>query len=191
MNLFNRIVTVLLLALLCVSAGYAFILVLGHDPDEHVIGHVIAKTFAPLSQLRGTLEQVSAGVISALVAAFGVYLIAVEFNPNPEKHQPIVVEESSEGVVTIDRASVKTLIARTLLSVHGIQDVSVKLGVGQSGLRVLCSITTEHNAIMTELGPEVRDEVSQRIHAQLGLHVEEVTTRFRIESFNSRKRPLL
>ncbi len=190
LNLMNRVVVGALMALVGLLAVYALSIVLGIvAPAANFVGAALAVELRALAALTGLHFGIAlAALIVAAVVCF--YLLLWELRPNPRSRRPFLVEQTANGMVTVEQRSVVQLVEQAVGSLPDVRHVRVGVAHGRGGLLVRCRVSAIPSAVLTDLGDQIQELTKERIKAQLGLDVLDVSTRLNFDAFRVERRVL-
>lgn len=184
MNVFNRVV-VLIVVVLVIAASVITLLV----ATGAVTPDVLAGGFgAQLEWVAGTSGGNAAATIavSIVVILLMLPLLVWELVPHRPQH-PLVVASSEEGVSTIDRESVRELAEKTAVNFRDVQRVTCSVKEKADGLLISCQAWVTMGTNIPEISGELKDTIRSSVEQLTGLTVREVDVRARYEPVEARR----
>ncbi|WP_025745945.1 alkaline shock response membrane anchor protein AmaP [Kallotenue papyrolyticum] len=175
MNVFNRVLAILIALLLTVGGLLAALVRIGLLAPTHP-----ALAWLTASPAGAWLEQLARTpaaptlAIALGVAVLGLLLLWAELRPAPREDR-FVLRNDGLGRITIRRASVDRLIAYLAAQTPDILQVRSMIAPSAQGLRVRCQIALRPDANLAESVPRFQQRVKDAIERELGLKVASVT----------------
>lgn len=185
MNVFNRLLAILLALLLLLGGLLSAVVRLGLLAPTHP-----ALAWLTSSPLGGWLTQLNqmplapTVAIALVVAVLGLLLVWAELRPAPREHR-FVLRSDGLGRVTIRRASVHSLIAHLAATTPDILQVRPSVEAGAQGLRVHCITALRPDANLAEVVPRFQAQVKEAIERGLGLKVASVVVDTQFEPLSA------
>jgi uncharacterized alkaline shock family protein YloU len=185
MNILNRFIGILV-ALLLVAGGVIVLVTIFDVVDTQSLGSPwIQDGLASL-----TLPEVQPiAITSALVAAIvGLILLILEFKPSRREPDQLALKTDELGRVTIARRGIRDLVNREADRVDGVNGVFSQVSEDRNGLRILCRLTVNPRANVSELAEEVRQRVKTAVEQHLGQPVAQVAVQAQLAPANAGRR---
>jgi len=185
LNVANRVIVTLLAAAVAAACLGGFLSLQGVlYPDPKLYGLELAATISNLKDLSGT-EAV--GVAAVLIALFFASAFLVGLELRPARTRPYLVASTDMGDVVIERSTVVEFIEYVGRQVSGVQAMVARVSLQDSGgLAIRATVTVDNKAVVSELAENVREAVIRKVEGQLGLSVDQIDTRFRMNTRRSR-----
>jgi len=183
-NIFNRMVVILLDLVLLASAILVLLITFGvvtaqqvlpGGTAETVVGQWLASfaTMPPSAALLATLG-------AALVVVLGLILLVYELRPAPQD-TTIRIRDDGLGRVTIRRESVRDLINHTTAQLPDVLQVDTRIDTGQQGLNIACRTALTPDAHIPQVSAELQSRIKQTVEQHLGMKVANVSVQAQLE----------
>jgi uncharacterized alkaline shock family protein YloU len=176
MNLFNRVLILLLSLLVLTGAVLVLLAMLGVAPPEQ-----LAPTPWVRDRLQGLVQLDPPGRARAIIASAVALLLAIvlaflELLP-ARRDTRLVVKQDALGRVTVTQDVVRELVRREAGLTAGIMEVHPRLDVDNRGLglRIQCRVSVDPTASLPELTEQFQERVKASIEHHLGRPVAEVS----------------
>jgi hypothetical protein len=174
MNVFNRVLIILLSLLVLAGATVVLLAMLGVAQPEHL---------APTPWIRDRLQVLvqlnpaaRARTIIASVVALLLAIVLVFFELRPARRDArLELKQDALGRVTVAHEVARELVRREAGRIAGIMDVHPRLDVDSRGLRILCRVSVDPTASLPELTQQLQERVKASIEHHLGRPVTEVS----------------
>ncbi len=191
MNVFNRIVVILLCLMAIAFSIIVFLLVGGIiRPTQVSPSGFLAGLWSFYSQLSPTNATI-ATIFFALTLIISLAIIILEFVNIRSRADHFVVSEDSLGKVTVARSSVRKLVGYEAKSVPGVIETRQSVDNGRKGLRVQVRALLFPEVNAPEVGHTLQEKVQQAIQRHMGIDVAEVQVATQLDPFDKpRKRRL-
>ncbi len=176
MNVFNRLLALLLGLLLLLGGLLVAVLRLGLlMPNHPALAWLTATPLgAWLAQFAETQFPLAPTVAIALgVALIGLLLLWAELRP-PRRETQVVLRADGLGRVTIQHSSLHHLIAYLAAQTPDILQVQPTVASTPQGLRVHCRTSLRPDANLAETATAFQQRVKEAIERSLGLKVAAV-----------------
>jgi hypothetical protein len=184
MNIFNRMVVILLDLVLLAGAILMLLITFGvvttqqvlpGGTAETVVGQWLASfaTLPPSAALIATLG-------AALVLVLGLILLVYELRLAPQD-TTIRVRDDGLGRVTVRRESVRDLIRHTTAQLPDVLQVDPQIDTGQQGLTIACRTSLTPDAHIPQVSAELQSRIKQAVEQHLGMKVANVTVQAQLE----------
>jgi hypothetical protein len=187
MNLFNRVVVILLD--LAVIAASGFTVAAAAFPS---VGISLARrsTFAAWGvSLLPPRPLERAGVIAAAiaVAAFGIVLLVLELRARRAEEE-LVLRTDAGGDVAVRMESVRKLAEYVAGQLPNVREVQSRVVPTAKGLRVRCRVAIDPAASVPDLARELQAKVSAAVEQHLGRPVEQISVSAQITPITATRR---
>jgi len=188
MNVFNRII-VILLSLAAVAFSIIVFLLVGGvvRPTQVSPGGLLLGLWSFFAQLNPTNATIAV-VVCALVVIVALILLILELNIINREPAQFVVQEDSLGKVTVARSSVRKLVGYESATVPGVIETRQTVNKGRDGLRVRVRALLLPEVDAPAVGHTLQEKVQQSIQGHIGLPVAEVQVATQIEPFEKPRR---
>lgn len=174
MNVFNRLLIILLDLLLLVAAGAVLLVTLGVTPPEQLAPTPwFVDRLVPFTQLDPTGWSWTVGV-SIVLLLVGLLLLFLELRPGPRQAPRIMLKQDGLGRVTVARDGVRHLVDREAGRVAGVMEVRSQVEEDAAGLRILCRLSVDPTRSMPEMTQELQERLKAAVEHHLGRPVAEV-----------------
>ena len=188
MNVFNRIIIILLSVAAIAFSIIVFLLVGGVvRPSQVSPGGFLLGLWGLFAQLNSTNATIAA-VVFALVVIVAVILLIFELNILGREPAQFVVREDGLGKVTVARSSVRKLVGYEAAAVPGVIETRQTVEKGRDGLRVHIRALLLPEVDAPEVGHILQEKVQQSIQGHIGLPVTEVQVATQLEPFDKPRR---
>jgi uncharacterized alkaline shock family protein YloU len=188
MNVFNRLIMILLSLVAIAFSIIVFLLVGGVvrpsqvSPGGYLLG--LWSYFAQLNPANAT----SAVVVCALVVLVAVIVFLLELNIVGREPAQFVVREDTLGKVTVARSSVRKLVGYEAARVAGVIETRQAVDKGRDGLRVRVRALLVPEVDAPAVGQTLQEKLQQSIQGHIGLPVAEVQVATQLEPFEKPRR---
>ncbi len=174
MNVFNRLLIILLDLLLLVAAGAVLLVTLGVTPPEQLAPTPwFVDRLVPFTQLDPTGWSWTVGV-SIVLLLVGLLLLFLELRPGPREAPRIMLKQDGLGRVTVARDGVRHLVDGEAGRVAGVMEVRSHVEEDAAGLRILCRLSVDPTRSMPEMTQELQERLKAAVEHHLGRPVAEV-----------------
>jgi uncharacterized alkaline shock family protein YloU len=188
MNVFNRIIVILLSLVAIAFSIIVFLLVGGVvRPTQVSPGGLLLGLWSFFAQLNPTNATIAV-VVCALVVIVALILFILELNIINREPAQFVVQEDSLGKVTVARSSVRKLVGYESATVPGVIETRQTVDKGRDGLRVRVRALLLPEVDAPAVGHTLQEKVQQSIQGHIGLPVAEVQVATQIEPFEKPRR---
>jgi len=170
MNLFNRLVMILIAAILVVVGGF---LVAGTSewlpPEMFARAPLLARLVRSLHDLPGmtTFYTALGGMVGF---AGGAVLLWLELR-SPRFSRQILLGRDRLGIVTVSVNGLRRLAVHALRDIEGVDQVTSQARIGRNGIQFRCRIVVDPDASSTELAAEVRQRLIEAVKRHTGKQV--------------------
>ena len=188
MNVFNRIIMILLSLVAIAFSIIVFLLVGGVvRPTQVSPGGLLLGLWSFFAQLNPT-NTTTAVIVCALVVIVAVIVFILELNILQREPAQFVVQEDSLGKVTVARSSVRKLVGYESATVPGVIETRQTVDKGRDGLRVQVRALLLPEVDAPAVGQTLQEKVQQSIQGHIGLPVTEVQVATQLEPFEKPRR---
>ncbi len=189
MNVFNRIIMILLSLAAIAFSIIVFLLVGGVvRPTQVSPGGLLLGLWHFFSQLNPA-DATIAVLVCALVVIAALILLIFELNIFSREPAQLVVRQDGLGKVTVARSSVRKLVGHEAAAIPGVIETRQAVDEGRNGLRVHVRALLLPEADAPEVGHTLQERVQKAIQVHIGLPVAEVQVATQIEPFDKTRRP--
>jgi hypothetical protein len=182
MNIFNRIVMLLLSLALLAFGGTVFVLLTGLVvPGNDFLRSLLAlyTAWRSVALLRGATTNVAALVALGL-AIIGLVVLILELLPmgrlfRRREGKQYVVRQGAVGQVTLGSAMVHDFVQHVAETVPGVVRAEPTVKDGEGGLHISTRASLAWDADAPAVGQMLQDRIKESVQSQLGLPVAEVS----------------
>ena len=191
MNVFNRIIMILVCLIAIAFSIIVFLLIGGViRPTQVSPGGFLSGLWSFYSQLNPSNATIAA-VAFALVVIVALIILILEFATLRGGSDQFVVREDSIGKVTVARSSVRKLVGYEAKAIPEVIETRQTVDKGRNGLHVHVRALLYPEVNAPEVGHTLQEKVQKSIQAHMGLEVIEVQVATQLEPFDKpRKRRL-
>jgi uncharacterized alkaline shock family protein YloU len=162
MNVFNKIVVVLLLIfLICVSIASLVNIFVGYFKWSDLVLKVLNPEYS--------MNKLTAAFLLTVVIIISLFLLLLEFYRKRIKVANISSSKTGNAMVTLE--AIGGQIKNEVLSIEGVEDLSVKIIPGKTGIIINMNTTLNENIDVTEKVQEIIEKASSVASDRLGLKV--------------------
>lgn len=188
MNVFNRIIVILLCLIAIAFSIIVFLLVGGIlRPTQVSPGGFLSGLWSFYTQLSPTYATIAA-IAFALMLIVALIILILEFVNLRMRADQFVVREDSLGKVTVARSSVRKLVGYEAKGIPGVIETRQSVDKGRNGLRVQVRALLFPEVNAPEVGHTIQEKVQKSIQAHMGLDVIEVQVATQLEPFDKPRR---
>ena len=188
MNVFNRIIVILLSLVAIAFSIIVFLLVGGVvRPTQVSPGGLLLGLWSFFAQLNPTSATIAV-IVCALVVIVAVIVFILELNILGREPAQFVVREESLGKVTVARSSVRRLVGYESMTIPGVVETRQTVDKGRDGLRVQVRALLLPEVDAPAVGQTLQEKVQQSIQGHIGLPVTEVQVATQLEPFEKPRR---
>lgn len=188
MNVFNRIIVILLCLIAIAFSIIVFLLVGGVlRPTQVSPGGFLSGLWSFYSQLSPSNATI-ATIAFALLLIVSLIILILEFVNLRRRADQFVVREDSLGKVTVARSSVRKLVGYEAKGIPGVIETRQSVDKGRNGLRVQVRALLFPEVNAPEVGHTIQEKVQKSIQAHMGLDVIEVQVATQLEPFDKPRR---
>jgi uncharacterized alkaline shock family protein YloU len=187
-NVFNRILLLVLGALALVAGVIALLLLI---PVIHPVdvspGGFLQDFWRGIANLSGG-SAIIAVIVSILVALAGLALIVVELLPGRREEPTYVVRKDGLGTVTVARKSVRRVAQYEAARIPGVREVRPEVRNGADGIRIVAHASLAPDTVASEVGEQLQSNIKEAVQRHLGLPVAEVQVHTQVETLDTTRR---
>lgn len=188
MNVFNRIIVILLCLIAVAFSIIVFLLVGGViRPAQISPGGFLAGIWSFYSQLSPSYATI-ATIGFALTLIVALIILILEFVNLRMRADQFVIREDGLGKVTVARNSVRKLVGYEAKGIPGVIETRQSVDKGRNGLRVQVRALLLPEANAPEVGHTLQEKVQKAIQGHMGLEVIEVQVATQLEPFDKPRR---
>lgn len=182
MNIFNRMVVILLDLVLLAGAMLILLITFGVVTTQQVLPGGTAETVVGqwLASLATLPPSVALIATLGAVLVLGLILLVYELRLAPQD-TTIRVRDDGLGRVTVRRESVRDLIRHTIAQLPDVLQVDPQIDTGQQGLTIACRTSLTPDAHIPQVSAELQSRVKQAVEQHLGMKVANVTVQAQLE----------
>jgi uncharacterized alkaline shock family protein YloU len=182
MNIFNRIVMLVLAIIVFAFGATTFLLLTGIVvPENSYLRAILAlySAWRAVALLRGATTNIAV-LIALLLALIGLVVIILEVLPlgrlfRRREPKQYVVRQDSLGQVTLGRTMVRDLVQHVAEDVPGVVHADEpEVKDGADGLRISTRASLAWDADAPAVGQQLQERVKDSVQTQLGLPVAQV-----------------
>jgi hypothetical protein len=188
MNVFNRIIMILVCLIAIAFSIIVFLLVGGViRPTQVSPGGFLSGLWSFYSQLSPSNATIAA-VVFALLLIVALIVLILEFYSLRSGSDQFVVREDNIGKVTVARNSVRRLVGYEAKAIPEVIETRQTVDKGRNGLRVHIRALLFPEVNAPEVGHVLQEKVQKSIQAHMGLDVIEVQVATQLEPFDKPRR---
>jgi hypothetical protein len=188
MNVFNRIIVILVCLIAIAFSIIVFLLVSGViRPTQVSPGGFLSGLWSFYSQLSPSYATIAA-IAFALLLIVALIILILEFYSLRSSSEQFVVREDSIGKVTVARNSVRRLVGYEAKAIPEVIETRQTVDKGRNGLRVHVRALLYPEVNAPEVGHTLQEKVQKSIQGHLGLDVIEVQVATQLEPFDKPRR---
>ncbi len=181
MNIFNRIIMLLLSLILFAFGTLTFLLLTSIIiPDNPYLRGVLAlyNAWRTVALLRGGSANIAV-LIALVLAIVGLVVLVLELLPlgrlfRRREAKQYVVRQDSLGQVTLGRSMVRDLVQHVAEEVPGVSHAEPEVKDSADGLHISTRASLAWDADAPAVGQQLQEHIKDAVQAQLGLPVAEV-----------------
>src|SRR5260370_9110716 len=188
MNVFNRIIIILVCPIAIAFSIIVFFLVGGViRPTQVSPGGFLSGLWSFYSQLNPSNATIAA-VVFALLLIVALIVLILEFYSLRSGSDEFVGREDNIGKVTVARNSVRRLVGYEAKAIPEVIETRQTVDKGRNGLRVHIRALLFPEVNAPEVGHALQEKVQKSIQAHMGLDVIEVQVATQLEPFDKSRR---
>lgn len=167
MNIFNRLLALVVSVLLVIVAGAVLLVMLGAaEPASLASAPWFTDRLEDFAALTGS-DRTWTITVAAVLLVVGLALFVLELLPGRREPPRLTVRQDGMGRVTVDRRAVQDLVSWEAAQVEGVREVRSHLLEGRDGLRVHCQVSVDQETSV----PEVTETLQQRVKTAVERHL--------------------
>jgi hypothetical protein len=176
MNVFNRLVIVLLALALLVAASAVLLTTAGvaQPAQAAPAGQWFVDRLTPFAQLDPSLSGWALGVCAALIIVAVVLLVA-ELRVRSRANRRLTLKEDDLGRVTVALDSVRELVDHEASRVAGVNRARSEVRSEPTGLHIACRVSVDPTSSLPDMTSELRARLKAAVEHHVGLAVTEVS----------------
>jgi uncharacterized alkaline shock family protein YloU len=187
-NVFNRVLLLLLGALAVVAGVIALLLLLPViHPADVSPGGFLKDFWQGIANLAGATAT-TAVIGAILLALAGLAVIIIELLPPPREEQTYVVRKDGLGTVTVARKSVRQVVLYEAAQIDGVREVRPEVSNGADGIHIIAHASLAPDVVAPTVGEQVQVNIKEAVQRHLGLPVAEVQIHTQVEALDTRRR---
>ncbi|HYX50962.1 MAG TPA: alkaline shock response membrane anchor protein AmaP [Ktedonobacteraceae bacterium] len=188
MNVFNRIIVILLCLIAIAFSIIVFLLVGGIIRSTQVSpGGFLSGLWSFYSQLSPSNATI-ATIAFAFILIVALIILILEFVNLRRRADQFVVREDNLGKVTVARSSVRKLVGYEAKGIPGVIETRQSVDKGRNGLRVQVRALLFPEVNAPDVGHTLQEKVQKAIQGHMGLEVTEVQVATQLEPFDKPRR---
>lgn len=181
MNIFNRVVMIVVSLALLLFGAMTFALLTGLVvPGNRFLRDLLAlyTAWRVIAQLRGASTNVAA-LIALILAIIGLVVLVLEVLPfgrmfRGRERKQYVVRQDSIGQVTLGTSTVRDVVEHVAESIPGVVHAEPTVKDAADGLHISMRASLAWDADAPAVGKALQEQVKESVQTQLGLPVAEV-----------------
>jgi hypothetical protein len=188
MNVFNRIIIILLCLVAIAFSIIVFLLVGGVIRSAQVSPCGFLSGFWSFYSQLNPSNATIAAVAFALVVIVALIILILEIVTLRSGSDQFVVREDSIGKVTVTRSSVRSLVGYEAKTIPEVIETRQTVDNGRNGMRVQVRALLFPEVNAPEVGHTLQEKVQKSIQRHMGLDVSEVQVATQLEPFEKPRR---
>ncbi|GAC1556342.1 MAG: hypothetical protein NVS2B7_31950 [Herpetosiphon sp.] len=184
MNIFNRILVIVLDLLLVVGAVVVLLVTLGMLAPAQLLTSALSDTIVSqwlTSFMRMSPNATFLTIVSTVVSILvGLLLLGAELRPRREL-QTITIRQDGLGSVTVGLASVRDLITYTAAQFTEVLQVQPQISTTERGLLIRCRTALMPEASIPDVSAALQAAIKQAVEQHLGMKVTQVVLQAQLE----------
>ena len=189
MNVFNRLLIVVLDLLLLIAAGAVLLTAVGVvKPQQLAPTPWLRDRLIPFTQLEPTSWNWTVGA-SIVLLLLGLLLLFFELRPGPREAPRITLKQDGLGRVTVARDGVRKLVDREAGQVAGVMEVRSRVEEDSEGLRILCRLSVDPTKSVPEVTQELQERAKMAVEHHLGRPVAAISVDAQVAPLAPDRRP--
>ena len=189
MNVFNRLLIVVLDLLLLIAAGAVLLTAVGVvKPQQLAPTPWLRDRLVPFTQLDPTSWNWTVGA-SIVLLLLGLLLLFFELRPGPREAPRITLKQDGLGRVTVARDGVRKLVDREAGQVAGVMEVRSRVEEDSEGLRILCRLSVDPTKSVPEVTQELQERAKIAVEHHLGRPVAAISVDAQVAPLAPDRRP--
>jgi hypothetical protein len=184
MNVFNRIVVILLAAVLFIGAVLILLITFGAVTPQQLLpagtaNTVLGQWIEAFARMQPNVTLLTT-VIAVLVILVSLWILYLELRPKPQP-DVIRIREDGLGTVTVRTKSVHDLILHTASTMPDVLQVHARIDRGPGEVNIHCRTSLTPEADVPQVTTELQERIKQAVERYLGMHVASVTVDAQLE----------
>lgn len=184
MNIFNRLIVILVDLALIIGAVLILLITFGAVQPAQVLPGGLAGSLVGQWLTSFTMMQPDATLITTISAIViilvGLLLLIYELRPTP-RQRTITIRNDGLGNVTVRTESVRDLILYTAAQIPDVLQVQPHVKTTSQGLHVHCRTAVTPDASIPQVGAEMQARIKSAVEQHLGLKVADVVIQAQLE----------
>lgn len=184
MNIFNRLVVILVDLALIIGAVLILLITFGAVQSAQVLPGGLGESLAGQWLTSFTVMQPNATLVTTISAiailVVGLLLLVYELRPAPQQ-RTITIRNDGLGNVTVRTESVRDLILYTVAQIPDVLQVQPHIETTSQGVRVRCRTAVTPDASIPQVGAEMQARIKSAVEQHLGLKVADVAVQAQLE----------
>ncbi len=176
MNVFNRLVLILLALALLVSASAVLLTTVGvaQPAQAAPAGQWFVDRLTPFVQLDPSLWGLAVVVCAALIV-LALVLLVVELRVRSRANRRLTLKQDDLGRVTVALDGVRELVDREACRVAGVNRARSEVRPEPTGLQIDCQVSVDPASNLPEMTGELRTRLKAAVEHHVGLAVTQVS----------------
>jgi hypothetical protein len=184
MNVFNRIVVILLAAVLFIGAVLILLITFGAVTPQQILpagtaNTVLGQWIESFARMQPNATLLTT-VIAVLVILVSLWILYLELRPKPQP-DVIRIREDGLGTVTVRTESVHDLILHTASTMPDVLQVHSRIARGPDGVNIHCRTSLTPEANVPQVTTELQERIKQAVERYLGMNVANVAVDAQLE----------
>jgi len=188
MNLFNRLLIIVVDLILLTAASLTLLLTLGLvQPTQ--LPFPDAQRLAAMIESAPSAVIAQATVAAVIVAFFCLVLLYFELRPTGQRRpKKIAIKRDALGLVTVTLQSVEELASHEASRLEGVMEASARALPDREGLKLFCMLSVSPEARVDQLASQAQARIQEAVQRYLGRNVKEVAVHAQIAPLEERRR---
>lgn len=190
MNLFNRLLIIIVDLILLAASVLTLLLALGLvRPAQLPLPNDLAYRLATIIETAAASAVAQATVVSVIVALLCLVLLYFELRPTTKSRPKlIVIKRDALGLVTVTLQSVEELASHEVSRLEGVMEASARVFPDREGLRLVCNLSVSPGVNVDQLASQAQAHVQDAVQRYLGRNVKEVVVHAQLAPLEERRR---
>jgi hypothetical protein len=175
-DLFNRLLIIVLAVAVLAAAGAVLLITLGVMQPTQVApaGTWLVDRLVPLTELDSTSRALALGVSAALIV-LALLLLFLELRRGARAARQITLKEDALGRVTVTLDEVRRLADSEAGRVRGVTSARSRVAKDQPGLRISCRVSVDPASSIPDMSQELQERLKAAVEHHVGLAVTQVS----------------
>jgi hypothetical protein len=187
-NIFNRLLIILLAILVLVAAVAVLLTTLGIiQPGTLAPESWFADRLVPFTQLDPT-NRTWAIVVSVALVVLALLLLILELRQGQRAEPHLILKDDGSGRVTVALTSVRELVERDARQVAGVERCRARVEQSPKGLSITCRISADTASSVPDLSRELQERLKAAVEHYVGLTVTQVALDVQVPPLPQRRR---